>query len=90
MTGIPFLAGLSTQRACHVLSIRQIYYACVTVYVLLLNASLMHFRSTLKSDQNQKTLDTVVREVRVLHSNFSLSAVTGMTTFINFDFEPAE
>ena len=37
----------------------------------------IHLRSTLKSPQNQVTLDTLVQEVRSTHSDFSSFAVTG-------------
>ena len=49
--------------------------------MLLLFLCLIRFRSTLKAAQNQKTLDILVQEVRAIHSDFSLSAVTGNCKF---------
>ena len=47
---------------------------------------LIRFRSTLKTTQNQKTLDILVQEVRAIHSDFSSSAVTGSCT----EFKPEQ
>ena len=72
----PFL-GWSSDSACmQCANLHQNVYVCV----FLLNLCIIHFRCTPKCEQNQKTLDTLVQEVRVLHSNFSSSAVTGMAT----------
>lgn len=51
--------------------------------MLLLFLGLICFRSTLKTTQNQKTLDILVQEVRAIHSDFSSSAVTGNCTEFN-------